>query len=495
MNSKKLLALLLAALMLAPATTSCGGGEGTETTPAADTAAAETQPEETELTDDVPAGLKFSGETFTILSREDLIWATEMVTDELTGDIVNDAIYNREITTEDRLGVSIEVFRTPGIWGNEAAFNDKIRTAVQAGDSSYQLVAGYAYFITALAAEGLFTNLLDVNYLNFDQPWWNSNLRDELTLYDQLYFAGGDLSYTMISSMHCIFVNKDMQDKYSVEDLYAVVDEGRWTYDYLFSLAASISNDVDGNGTMDENDEYGYVIPLGNACDTFFAAYDQPLTAKDENGNIVIRLGDAKAIEVADRMMSFYNKSNNGVFAMEELSQEDQPWYRPFKEGRALLALAKLDYAVDNLREAEFEYGILPLTKYDESQANYQTLSQDAYSLFCVPLNAGNLDMIGAVTEVMAYESWKNVTPAYFEVAMKTKYSRDEASSRMLDLIRDGAMFNFGFVNSSACNNMMHILRNVAKGNQGYATVYASNEKSYQSALDKLVQAYKDMQP
>ncbi|MBR5446661.1 MAG: hypothetical protein IKV57_11095, partial [Clostridia bacterium] len=308
-------------------------------------------------------------------------------------------------------------------------------------------------------------------------------------------FAGGDLSYTMISSMHCIFVNKDMQDKYSVEDLYAVVDEGRWTYDYLFSLAASISNDVDGNGTMDENDEYGYVIPLGNACDTFFAAYDQPLTAKDENGNIVIRLGDAKAIEVADRMMSFYNKSNNGVFAMEELSQEDQPWYRPFKEGRALLALAKLDYAVDNLREAEFEYGILPLTKYDESQANYQTLSQDAYSLFCVPLNAGNLDMIGAVTEVMAYESWKNVTPAYFEVAMKTKYSRDEASSRMLDLIRDGAMFNFGFVNSSACNNMMHILRNVAKGNQGYATVYASNEKSYQSALDKLVQAYKDMQP
>ena len=95
---------------------------------------------------------------------------------------------------EERLDVAIDAFKTPGIWGNENAFNDKIRTAVQAGDASYQLVAGYAYFITALATEGLFTNLLTVPYLNFDKPWWNSNLRDELTLYDQLYFAGGDLS-------------------------------------------------------------------------------------------------------------------------------------------------------------------------------------------------------------------------------------------------------------------------------------------------------------
>lgn len=496
MKSKKLLALLLAVLMLVPAMTACGGGENTETAPAAgETAPDETEQTETELRDDLPDGLKFTGETFTILSREDLQWENEMVTPELTGDIVNDAIYNREITVEERLDVAIDAFKTPGIWGNENAFFDKIRTAVQAGDSSYQLVAGYAYFVTALATEGIFTNLLGVNYLNFDQPWWNSNLREELTLYDQLYFAGGDLSYTMISSMFGIFLNKDLQEKYAVEDLYAVVEEGRWTYDYLYSLAASISNDLDGSGTMDENDEYGLVIPRGNACDTFFAAYDQPLTAKDENGNIVLRMGDAKAIEVAERMMSFYNKTNPGVFAEEEKSQEDKTWFKPFKEGRALLNVTTINYAVEELREVDFEYGMLPMAKYDEAQEKYQTLSQDAYSLFCVPLNAGDLDMIGAVTEAMAYESWKTVTPAYFEVAMKSKYSRDEASSRMLDLIRDGAMFNFGFVNSSSCNNMMHIMRNVAAGNQGYATVFAAGEKSYQTALDKLVQAYKDMQP
>ncbi len=486
--------LLLSAILLS--TVACGNGAETETThDTTSTAAVETAPAETEIQDDIPADLRFSGETYTILSREDLQWENEMCTDDLTGDIVNDAIYNREIAVEDRLDVAIDAFKTPGIWGNENAFFDKIRTAVQAGDSSYQLVAGYAYYVTALATEGLFTNLLGVNYLNFEKPWWNTNLRDELTLYNQLYFAGGDLSYTMISSMFAVFLNKDMAEQYGTEDLYTVVEEGRWTYDYLYELAGTISRDVDGNGEMNEADEYGLVIPQGNACDTFFPAFNQPLTAKDENGNVVLRMEDAKAVECAERMMSFYDKSNTGVFAIAEQSQEEKPWYIPFKEGRALLAVSTLNYAVTDLREVDFEYGILPMAKYDETQEKYQTLSQDAYSLFCVPLNAGNLDMIGAVTEALAHESWNSVTPAYFEVAMKNKYSRDEASSRMLDLVRDGAMFNFGFVNSSSCANMMHILRTVASGNKGYATVLAGNISAYQTALDKLVQAYKDMEP
>lgn len=489
---KNTLALLLSALLLASALSGCGNGTvSDETTPAGtDTTSTDTTAVDTELTTDLPDGLRFDGATYTILSREDLDWENEMCTPELNGDTVNDAIYNREITVEDRLNVAIDAYKTPGIWGNEWAFFDKIRAAVQAGDASYQLVAGYAYYIPSLATEGLFTNLLDVNYLNFDKPWWNSSLRDELTLYGQLYFGGGDLSYTMIAQMYGTFFNKDMAEEYAVEDLYTVVKEGRWTYDYLYTLVSSIGRDLDGNGTMDASDEYGLVMVNGNQCDTFMAAYDQPITAKDASGNIELRLGDAKAIDVAEKMMSFYDNTTN---VYSEAEDSEYKCYIPFKEGRALLNVATLNYAATQLRDVEFEYGILPLAKYDEEQTDYHTMSQDAYSLFCVPLNAGDLDMIGAVTEEMAYESWKNVTPAYFEVTMKSKYSRDEASSQMLDLIRDGAVYNFGFVNSYSCDNIMHILRNVVSGNQGYATILASKEQSYKTALDKLVQAYKDM--
>mgnify|MGYP004644220887 FL=1 len=101
--------------------------------------------------------------------------------------------------------------------------------------------------------------------------------------------------------------------------------------------------------------------------------------------------------------------------------------------------------------------------------------------------------MIGAVTEALAFDSYENVTPAYFESAMKAKYSQDEASARMLDLIRDGLTFNFGFVNSSSCENMIHILRSVASSNKGYASIYAANEPKYTAALDTLVAKYKEL--
>ena len=306
--NKRILSLLLAVLLPASAT-ACGNGSAKtdETTNASDTNGgnAETASTETALTDALPDGLDFGGATYTIYAREDLEWGTEMYVDELTGEIVNDAIYNRSRNVDERLNVAITQVTAPGIWGNETSFNEAIRSAVMAGDSSYQLVAGYAYYITALATDGLFMNLLDVPHIDFEKPWWNSDLRDELTLYDQLYFACGDLSLTLLSS--------------------------------------------------------------------------------------------------------------------------------------------------------------------------------------------GDAEMIGAVTEALAFDSYENVTPAYFESAMKAKYSQDEASARMLDIIRDGLTFNFGFVNSSSCENMIHILRDVAKSNKGYATIYAENEAKYTAALDTLVAKYKEL--
>jgi len=341
-----------------------------------------------------------------------------------------------------------------------------------------------------MAIEGVFTNLLHVPYLNFDRPWWNSNLRDELTLYDQLYYAGGDLSYTMIGQMFATFFNKDMAEKFSVPDLYDTVREGKWTYDTIYTLVASISNDIDGDGKMTVNDEYGLVIPDGNQCDLFWPAFNQPLTARDESGEIVLRMNDERAVMIADAVLQLFTK-NEGVYTVNE---GDPDAHTPFIHGRALLDINVLNFAIDRLRDSSFEYGIIPVPKYDENQQNYHTLSQDAYSLFCIPKNAGDLEMIGAVTEAMAAESYFSVTPAFFETAMKYKYSTDENSIEMLDIIRSGALFNFGFVNSVSCENMIHIFRAMVKNNTPYTSLYAKNESKYQAALTKLVEAYKELQ-
>ncbi len=495
---KRILSLLLAALLLSSAT-ACGNdsssakdenSNSTSTTP--ESTATDVVTEDTALTDSLPDGLDFGGASYTIYAREDLEWGTEMYVEELTGEIVNDAIYNRSRAVDEQLNVSIGQISAPGIWGNETSFQEAIRSAVMAGDNTYQLVAGYAYYITALATDGLFMNLLSVPYIDFEKPWWNSDLRDELTLYDQLYFACGDLSLTLLSSTFCMFFNKDMATKYNVPDLYETVQNGNWTYDNMYSLAQSISVDINGDGVMDKEDEYGLVMPIGNQCDLLFAAFDQPLTAKNDDGSISLRMGDQKAQDIADRMMDIFTK-NEGAFCVDEESTTEQTHYLPFREGRALMVVASFNFAEKTLRNLDLSYGIIPFPKYDENQQKYQTISQDAYSLFCVPLTAGDSEMIGAVTEALAFNSYENVTPAYFETAMKAKYSQDEASARMLDIIRDGLTFNFGFVNSSSCENMIHILRDVAASNKSYSTIYAANEAKYTAAINTLVEKYKEL--
>lgn len=489
----KRIAILLFAAILLVSSTACGNENTTDTVHSSDTPTdTESATVETALTDSLPDGLDFGGATFTIYAREDLEWGTEMYVDELTGEIVNDAIYNRSRTVDERLNVTIGQITAPGIWGNEASFQEAIRAAVMSGDDTYQLVAGYAYFITALATDGVFMNLLDVPHIDFEKPWWNSDLRDELTLYDQLYFACGDLSLTLLSSTFCMFFNKDLAAKYNVPDFYETVQNGEWTYDYMYSLAQGISVDTNGDGKMDAQDEYGLVMPIGNQCDLLFAAFDQPLTAKNTDGSLSIRMGEPKAQDISDKMMALFTQ-NDGAFCVKEASDTEQNHYLPFCEGRALLVTASFNFAERTLRNLDLSYGIIPFPKYDENQAKYQTISQDAYSLFCIPLTGGDSAMIGAVTEALAFDSYENVTPAYFESAMKAKYSQDEASARMLDIIRDGLTFNFGFVNSYSCENMIHILRNVTDSKKGYATIYAEKEPKYTAALDKLTAKYREL--
>ena len=42
------------------------------------------------------------------------------------------------------------------------------------------------------------------------------------------------------------------------------------------------------------------------------------------------------------------------------------------------------------------------------------------------------------MTEAMAAETYTNVYPVYYDVALKSKYSKDEATASMIDLISAG---------------------------------------------------------
>ena len=75
--------------------------------------------------------------------------------------------------------------------------------------------------------------------------------------------------------------------------------------------------------------------------------------------------------------------------------------------------------------------------KYDEQQGGYYTNSMDQHSVFGCPvtLPESEYEFMGVVTEALNAESYKTVTPAFYDIALKNKYTEDPVTAQMIDLI------------------------------------------------------------
>ena len=147
---KRALSLLLATAMLALTVVSCGSSDtpaeqGTTTAaPATDVTTEATTEQPTETTknpaaSDLPEDLNYSGETITIISRDSDWVRDEIWVKEINGDVVNDAVFQRNSAVEERLGLKIVNSTISGT--DNYAVSDKVRTAVKAGSDEFDILA------------------------------------------------------------------------------------------------------------------------------------------------------------------------------------------------------------------------------------------------------------------------------------------------------------------------------------------------------------------
>ncbi len=94
---------------------------------------------------------------------------------------------------------------------------------------------------------------------------------------------------------------------------------------------------------------------------------------------------------------------------------------------------------------------------------------------------------------MMAAESYRLVSPAIYEINMKTRYSADQEMSRMFDLIRGGVVFNFGLVYGFAMNYMNIFWKGNITANGNLSSAWKSQEKSYKAAIDQFFAAVEAM--
>lgn len=505
---QKLLALVLACLLLVTVLVACGGGTDSDTGGnGKETGAPETDPSETSsqggydasfdrnsVKDNVPTDLKFNGETVTFFVRNDVdLWAYEMDVDEILDDTLYDAIYYRNKTVEERLGVTITTIGAPGNFANRLSWNDTLRTVVNTKSGEFDTAAIYLSQGTPLAVEGMYYNVVDFPYIELDKPWWNQNLREELTLFQTLYYLGGDIASTETNQTLCMFYNKNLFDRYygaQGVNLYDVVESKKWTMDYLYDLVAPVHEDVDGDGTVNDGDLVGFVAYTANTeesgNDGWIAAFGIDITTKVDGVPTLTFYGERTllAYETLKRLYSHCPGTLN----------HDAPELTTFANGNQMFRRGKLNDGAD-LREMKDAYGVLPLPMLEENQdGGYATTVGNVASLVTIlsSLPDSRKELVGATLELMAAESYKQVTPAYFEVAVKTKYSEAPEDAEMYDLILNSIKFSFGYCYSTASlqggPGSLPIGSLFRKLSIDLAQMYEENDEVYEENLNKLIE-------
>jgi len=485
---RKWLMYILAVSVLSTAFLSGCGSSGEEKEIQDTETLAETVPEETEPpfeTDDLPADLNYNGTTVTTFG-----WSgpalPEFFVDEQNGDLVNDAIYLRNMTVEERLGVKLEYHLEPGRSVEQAAWLKSVTGSILAGSGDYDIVAGYSMAGASLAADGCFIDLNAITHINLEKPWWPDALQDEATCAGKLYFCSGDISAYYIYNLYCILFNKQLAIDYSIEDLYPLVLEGKWTLDKMMSLASVVYEDVDGNGQKDIMDVYGYSSHAIQA-DPYYFTSGLKITEKDENDIPYLSpdFKSEKAVDLVTKLVNFFAQP------YAYLDTADGAIYNNFPAGNSLFAAQEVMYILNYVRNSEVEYGVLPMPKYDENQEDYITILSFPYSLYGIPVDVKDSEMSGAVMECLASESYRTVSPALFETALKFKYAHDNEVGQMYDIIRATATFDLGRVFANEFNGATYGLfrTEVASGKVQWASTAEKNIKSLTSSLEKLVKA------
>ena len=435
-NERRRAAVMLAALMASSSLMACGEADETtaDTTDAVQTGAAETvETGETELTDNLPE-MDYEGYTFRFSTRDPGWQHSLWLMEELTGDTMNDAIYNRNLAVAERFNITYD----------EVSYMepDEALKTLLAGEDAFDIVSTRTPTLLELAEQGLLFQADDLPYVDLTKPWWNQSLNECLTIAGTNYLFAGAYNVTAYDNTHMLVFNKDMLTRFSLENPYTLVNEGDWTMDAFAEMISSVTVDVDGNGTMDENDSYGFLSQPKHVLPGLWIGADILTITKDEND--IPRFSLPSDQKFADVFEAAYAMTwDSGAWYVNEyIRNDDMTLITMFAEEHGLFMDAT-GYFIASLRDMDADFGIIPYPKYNEEQNTYYSRIEGV-NPSGVPVTAADVERTSVILEAMAFESLGTVLPAYYEVSLKTKMVRDEESSAMLDIIFENHVLDLG---------------------------------------------------
>jgi hypothetical protein len=479
--------------MLIPVIAACSDNEPTTSNETSGTTAPSEEVTETEAVDileqlnpNIPA-VDYNGYEFHIVTRNDTmhdypVHTRDIFAESSNGEPMNDAVYRRNSEVEEKFNIKIIMDALDE--SDESRPNKAVIQSVSAGDDTYDLFMTHEINGSGTAAGGYLLNWNTIPYIDMSMPWWCAGATSDLTVGDKIFLALSDLSVSSNDNCYLILFNKQHQEDYEIEDMYTLANEGTWTFDKMQAIVKDIYSDLNGDGKMTEDDLYG-LINGGGQANWFYAANNR-VALKDENNRPTIS-------PLTDRIIQAFEKSYDivvGEHAYNFTSWIDVKIVPMFAKGNGVLMTTQIGI-VPQLRNMEVDFGALPFPKLDESQDLYYNYVDGHAQLMGIPKTASNLERTGAIIEELSYLSRKYVVPAYYEINLKTKFSRDEESSKMLDYVLDGRIFDFGYVYNNWVGPFAFGTGDqMSSKKREIVSLYESNINKVQANLEKVLEAY-----
>ena len=498
---KRTMAMLIVLLMLVPTLASCSNNtpaeskettaqqETAQTAESTDASADETTAEDERIKPNIPESADFGGDTITFLHWYNTAWtetvrqSRDIYSEGITGEAINDAVYNRNVKIEDayKVKIALQLEQSTDI-------ASMVGQQVTAGDSTYDVVYQLLSAAPALIQKSYFHNLFNVPNIDLEKPWWDQNSISSLSTMGILPLVSTSINVNDKDATAALAFNKTIAENNQLEDLYTLVREGKWTYDKLTEMAEATYNDSNGDGTMTPDDVYGF---LGgrDVIDSLYHGSGSQFITKNENDEFVFTFGTERDVDVISKGIDIVNSS--WYFNHHAWKDQSDILYRQiFETGHGLFFWMRLD-DVTNMRAGDADFGIIPIPKYEEAQDKYYSLvSQHTTGLMSIPITcAGDeLSEVGMVLEALAAESHYTLIPEYIETSLKTKNSRDAESADMLDIILNNRVFDPMNVYSFA-NFGDAIMDAADANNKDMASLIKSKEKLVNKSIEKVLKA------
>lgn len=447
---KRFLALICALLIILPMIVSCAQtvdpGNDPETTAAeeaADTSASAAATEEETTSYPAPEIKDLSGFTYRSLVLDNYMWGPLYFAEdgEQNGNVINDALYRREAFLEETYGCNIE-----HIIDSKAL--QTLGNCVSTGTDLCEALYLKGTETMSAAVNGYVLDVMDLQGLNLDQPWWDQRIQEEYLIGNHLFTLEGDMNMLDELRTTCVVFNKDLYANYDYNSLYGtpydLVENNNWTFDILCEMIKGVTTD-----STDENGTWGLVSEVSGPYYFFLGQGQKTLT--NNNGEFTVNIGAESVINTLQKTMELVKNPDVMIVNNGQWFGGNDVWTNAtnvFKSGRALFRSTAIS-AVNGLLDMSSDYGILPIPNSGENDEYYCYVSGVNHRPLSFPANLANVEETMLMAEATAYysrfttnSSNTSLRDAFYYVLADYRLARSPEDTRMLDIFFDSKTFD-----------------------------------------------------